>query len=175
MAGQRDQKAMAARRRRAARLFEQGHRQAEVAQRLGVTRVSAKRWYDAWVRAGPDGLKSSGPLGRRSRLDESDWLEVEQVLLAGPQAAGFETDLWTLRRVAELIEDTTGILFHPGHVWRVLRGRGWSLQRPTTRARERDEARILQWRKQDWHRVKKTSVRKGRSSSSTKRASRKAR
>ena len=166
---------MAARRRRAGRLFGQGHSQAEVAHRLGVSRVSAKRWYDAWSRDGPDGLTSTGPLGRRPQLEESEWLEVEQVLLAGPQVAGFDADLWTLRRVAEVIESTAGVAFHPGHVWRVLRGGGWSLQRPTTKARERDEDRILEWRKDDWRRLKKTSVREGRSSSSTKRASRRAR
>ena len=175
MGVRRDQKALAARRRRAGRLFDQGHSQAEVARRLGVTRVSAKRWYDAWSRAGPAGLESTGPLGRRPELEESDWLEVEQVLLGGAQLAGFDADLWTLRRVADVIESTTGIAFHPGHVWRVLRSRGWSLQRPTTRARERDEDRILEWRKKDWHRLKKTSVHEERSSSSTKQASRKAR
>ncbi len=161
MGGQRDQKALATRRRKAGRLFEQGHSQAEVAHRFGVSRVSAKRWYDAWSRAGSEGLKSTGPLGRRPELEESEWLEVEQVLLAGPRLAGFDADLWTLRRVAEVIESTTGVAFHPGHVWRLLRGRSWSLQRPTTRARERDEARILEWRKKDWRRLKKTSVYKG--------------
>ncbi len=166
---------MGVRRRRAGRLFKQGHSQAEVARRLGVSRVSAKRWYDAWSRAGPEGLESTGPLGRRPQLEDSEWVEVEQVLLAGPQLAGFDADLWTLQRVAEVIESTTGVAFHPGHVWRVLRGRGWSLQRPTTRARERDEDRILEWRKDDWRRLKKTSVHEGRSSSSMKRASRKAR
>lgn len=162
MGGRRDQKAMATRRRKAGRLFEQGHTQAEVARRLGVSRVSAKRWYDAWSRAGPDGLKSTGPLGRRPELGESEWLEVEKLLLGGPQAAGFDADLWTLQRVTEVIENTTGIAFHPGHVWRVLRGRGWSLQRPTTRARERDEDGILEWRKTEWRRLKKTSVTKER-------------
>lgn len=152
MRGRRDQEAMAARRRRAGRLFEQDHSQAEVARRLGVSRVSAKRWHDTWVRAGPEGLQSTGPLGRRPQLEESEWLEVEQVLLASPQEAGFDADLWTLRRVAEVIESTASVAFHPGHVWRVLRGRGWSLQRPTTRARERDEDRILEWRKDDWRR-----------------------
>ena len=175
MGERRDQKAMAARRRRAGRLFGHGHSQAEVARRLGVSRVSAKRWYDAWSRAGSEGPRSTGSLGRRPRLEESDWLEVEQVLLAGPQVSGFDADLWTLRRVAEVIESTAGVAFHPGHVWRVLRGRGWSLQRPTTRARERDEDRILEWRKKGWRRLKKTSVREERSSSSTKRASRRAR
>lgn len=175
MGERRDQRALAARRQRAGRLFDQGHSQAEVARRVGVSRVSAMRWYDAWSRAGPEGLRSAGPLGRRPELEESDWLEVEQVLLAGPQVAGFDADLWTLRRIAEVIENTAGVVFHPGHVWRVLRSRGWSLQRPTTRARERDEDRILEWRKKDWRRLKKTSVQEGRSSSSTKRASRKAR
>src|SRR2546425_4273439 len=36
---------------------------------------------------------------------------------------------------------------HPGHVWRVLRALGWSLQRPGRQSRERDEAAIAGWKR----------------------------
>jgi len=94
---------------------------------------------------------------------------IEQALLDGPTAFGFSTELWTLPRVADVIQRTTGVVYHPGHVWRVLRQLGWSLQKPTTRARERDEAAIRGWVRQTWPRVKKTPhAERPRSSSSTK-------
>ncbi|MGO8870314.1 MAG: helix-turn-helix domain-containing protein [Acidimicrobiales bacterium] len=34
--------------------------------------------------------------------------------------------MWTLARVAEVIEKTTGVKNHAGHVWRMLRQMGWS-------------------------------------------------
>jgi transposase len=64
--------------------------------------------------------------------------------------------MWTLQRVAEVIEAETGIAYHPGHVWRLLRQMGWSRQRPARRAIERDDEAIANWVKNDWPRVKKT-------------------
>ena len=61
------------------------------------------------------------------------------MLLGGPRGSGYPSEYWTLSRVAEVIEQLAGVRYHPGHVWRVLRKLGWSRQKPTTRARERDE------------------------------------
>ena len=83
-------------------------------------------------------------------------VQVERALRAGPRAAGFSTDLWTLPRVAEVIERLTQVRHHPGHVWRLLRGLNWSLQRPARRARERDEGAIEQWKTRRWAQLKNT-------------------
>ena len=64
--------------------------------------------------------------------------------------------MWTHPRVAEVIEAETGVAYHPGHVWRILRQMGWSRQRPARRAVERDDEAIAHWVKHDWPRVKKT-------------------
>jgi hypothetical protein len=61
---------------------------------------------------------------------------------------------WTLGRIAQVIERLTGVRYHPGHVWRLLRGLGWSVQRPARRAAERDEAEIARWRTEEWPRIK---------------------
>jgi transposase len=89
-------------------------------------------------------------------------------------ANGFDTDLWTLERVAVVITQLTGVRYHPGHVWVILRRRlGWTLQRPERRASERDEEAIQRWVTQEWPRIKKgrPQHRPG-SSSSTNRPSR---
>jgi predicted transcriptional regulator len=44
--------ALQSRRLEAGRLFEKGATQAQVARELGVTRVSAMRWFYSWNRAG---------------------------------------------------------------------------------------------------------------------------
>jgi hypothetical protein len=79
---------------------------------------------------------------------------VDRELLRGAAANGHETDLWSLPRVAALINEVTGVSCHPAHVWRILYKLGWSLQRPTLRARERDEDKVLEWRKETWGEVK---------------------
>jgi hypothetical protein len=67
----------------------------------------------------------------------------------------------------------TGVHYHPGHVWYLLRGLQWSLQRPARRAREQDEGAIRQWVRHRWPAVKQTPAASEPSSSSmTKVASR---
>jgi transposase len=78
------------------------------------------------------------------------------VLLKGPLAHGYINDLWTLKRIAEVIEKQFGVRYDPSGVWHVLRGIGWSCQRPEGRARERDEEAIARWRQRDWPRIKKS-------------------
>jgi len=101
-------------------------------------------------------LRAAGRAGRKPRLDRRQWVRIEAALLRGPTAHGFATNLWTLPRIAAVIARLTGVRYHPAHVWRLLQGLHWSLQRPARQARERDEAAIRQWRRQRWPQVKKT-------------------
>jgi transposase len=52
-----------------------------------------------------------------------------------------------------------GVRYHPGHVWRILRGLGWSVQRPVRVAAERDEQAIARWVAEDWPAIKETPTR----------------
>jgi transposase len=62
--------------------------------------------------------------------------------------------------VAAVIARTFGVTYHPAHVWRILRGEGWSCQKPERRARERDEAAIQRWRVERWPHIKKRPPRR---------------
>src|SRR6266480_182208 len=154
----RDFAALEARRYEAARLFARGESQAAVARALGATRAAAHRWFHAWQDQGRTALKAAGRAGRKPRLEASQLARVEAALLKGPGAHGFATELWTLPRVATLIERLTHVRYHPRHVWYILRRLGWSLQRPTRQARERDEAAIARWKRERWPQVKKRAT-----------------
>lgn len=174
--GQRDPAALEARRFEAARLYGRGQSQAAVMRALEVSRQTAHRWYHAWRGGGRKRLKAAGRLGRKPRLDRRQLARLETALLRGPRRHGFATELWSLPRVAELIERLSGVRYHPGHVWYILRRLKWSLQRPARRARERDDAAIRQWVSQRWPTVKKTPrASTPGSSSKTKAASRSSR
>jgi transposase len=108
----------------------------------------------AGAKAAARGWLGPGPLGSPSRLSEGDWRRVEQALLRGAEARGFDTDLWTLPRVAEVIWRLTGVGYHLGHVWWLLRRHQGSPQRPARRAIERDEQEIARWRAEEWPRRK---------------------
>lgn len=91
----------------------------------------------------------------RQGLNQADVARIEQHLLAGPERLGYETSLWTSERVAELIRKEFGVSYHPGHMWKLLVSLGWSCQRPTGRALERNESAIRHWKKATWPDIKK--------------------
>ena len=170
MAKQRDHAAMEKRRMKAVRLFEQGKGASEVACLLQVRRQSAHDWQKRWRAGGVDALRSRGAAGPKARLTAAQREELTAALVEGPQAQGHVTAVWTLPRVAKLIAERTGQRYHPGHVWKLLRGLGFSCQQPTRRAIERDEAAIIRWQKVTWPRLKKKPGGSGVPSSSSTRA-----
>ena len=151
----RDFQALQQRRKQAARLFGVGERLAAVARRLQVSRQSVSRWFRQWKSGGTAALRGAGRAGRAPRLQAAQLRQVDAALRQGARTHGFNTDLWTLARVARVIERVTGVRYHAGHVWKVLRAMGWTLQRPARRARERNEEAIRQWVAERWPAIKK--------------------
>jgi transposase len=148
---------MEERRMRAADLFEQGVRPAEVARQLGVCHQIVSDWRGAWRRSGRDGLRAAGRAGRLPKLSREQLTQVEVELIKGAEANGYPNDLWTLKRAAEVIERVTGVSYHPARVWYLLRhGLNWSWQRPARRATERNDEAIQRWVKRRWPQLKNT-------------------
>ena len=155
-APRRDFATLAQRRRRAARLFAAGKMtQAEIARQLGASRQSVSRWYEAWQRDQPGWIAGAGRAGRKPKLDKRQRKLLDKALRQGAQAHGFGTALWTLPRVATLIERLSGVRYHPGHVWKILGAMNWTLQRPAKQARERNEKARREWVAQRWPAIKK--------------------
>src|SRR6266545_2517644 len=149
--GLRDRQAFEGVRMQAAALFAAGRSQAEAARNLGVSRQNVSRWHAQWRQGGLDALRSAGPTGYAPRLDDQQLHRIDQALRQGARAHGFDTDHWTLARVATVIEHLTGASYHPGHVWKLLRHRlHYRLLRPARRAVERDERAIARWVAEDW-------------------------
>ncbi|HSV98823.1 MAG TPA: winged helix-turn-helix domain-containing protein [Sedimentisphaerales bacterium] len=158
------------RRKKATQLFRKGKRQADVARQLGVSRQSVSRWFEAWKQRGARAWRRAGSPGRNCRLTDAQQKGVERALLMGAQANGFHSNLWTLSRVARVIERQTGVRYHPGHVWRVLQKMRWSLQRPAKRAKERNPEAVEVWKRETWPELKKKLAEPGLGWSSKTRA-----
>jgi len=166
--------ALTQRRQQAAKMFAAGQIMATVAKTLQVSRQSVSRWWHAWKKKGPKALEGAGRAGRMPRLSGAQLDKLDLALRDGARAHGFSTELWTLPRIAMVIKRITGVSYHPGHVWKILRSLNWTLQKPAKRARERNEAAVRQWVCQRWPALKKTAEEPvDGSSSSTRPVSRK--
>jgi transposase len=159
------------RRMAAADMFARGKRQVDVVSELGVSAQTASRWNRAFIAAGRQGLAGAARAGRLRKLSDEQLAQVQAALVKGPRANGFATEMWTLARVAEVIETVTGVRYSQTQTWTILRQRlGWSRQRPARRAVERDDEAIATWVKEDWPRIKKARGAAAPGSSSRTRA-----
>ncbi len=141
---------MESRRRLAVEKVLAGWMQKGVADFLGVHPVTVNAWMRAHREAGPDALAAKPHPGRRRFLSPAQEAEVLGWLADKPTAHGFPTDLWTARRVADLIRRRFGVAFHPGHLREWLTRRGCSPQKPAKRAKERDPDAVLDWLRGQW-------------------------
>lgn len=160
----RDFKELETRRRKGMRMLARGVPQAEVARRLGVSRQTTSTW-EAKRQEDPQAWRRRS-LGRPSRLEPAQRAKLSKMLVAGAVANGFPTELWTLARVALLIKKEFGFSYSTVQVWRMLRQLGFSSQRPSGRAAQRDERSIQQWKARRWPWLKKKPSESGAPSSS---------
>ena len=138
-------------------LLEQGYSQKEVAAKLGVTPGAVSQWKKARDQDGRDGLCAKVHPGPTPKLTSKQGEQLLKYLIAGPRKHGWKTELWTLPRIAELIERKFGARYDQSGVWRLLRRLGWSCQKPERRARERSQDAVDRWRSHDWPRLKKVA------------------
>lgn len=133
------------RRRRALELFQQGRRQVDIANFLGVDRTSIYRWRRLAM-ANPNSLAAQPHPHRPPALTDAQLKALEELLLQGPAAHGWTNHLWTTERVAALIHRHFKIRYHHDHVGRFLRQRlHWSVQKPQRKAKEQDEEAVRHW------------------------------
>jgi len=147
--------ALQKRRERAISLLRNGHQPVDVARQLGIDRRSVRRWNAAYRRNGLSGIQSRPNTGRPTALNSGQKTKLQQLLIQGASNQGYESDLWTCRRIRTVIQSKFGINYHPHHMCRLVRSLGWTPQRPERKAVERDEKLIQIWVNRDWRRIKK--------------------
>ena len=143
------------RRQRAIELLKNRLNPLAVARKIGCSLSSVYQWKDRYQEGGLQSLKSKPVPGRPAKLGGRQKQTLVRILVEGALRSGYSTDLWTERRVAEVIEKRFGLPYHPNHMWRLLIGLGWSCQKPQKRARERNEAEIAHWKRSVWPHIKK--------------------
>ena len=133
-------KVLEARRQRAIQMLADELSLNEIARRIGCNASSVMRWRDRWDALGDEGLKVGSSSGRPPKMSVQQKAELLQLLLQGPMAFGWRTDVWTTRRIVTLIHRKFSIDYHFTHVARILHALDWSPQKPERRALERNEA-----------------------------------
>jgi len=147
-------------RRRAVKLMEEGESPSLIARILGVSTGSIDRWHKIYYEGGS--LKFPPTSGRPRRLSDEQLETLRRLLLRGATAFGWHNDLWTSKRVVEVIRRHFNIEFARTHVWVILtQYLGWSAQRPIQQLRERNDIEIERWKVEDFPRILKDADQRG--------------
>jgi transposase len=142
----------------------------EVAEFLEVQPRSVQRWWRVFSEQGWDGLAAIAVIGRPRKLTPTQEKIVLRWLHDPPTNFGFDTELWTCRRLAQLIEEEWDIGLNARYLARWLRQRGFTPQKPQRIPRERRVEVIDQWLVRDWPRIKKKPSETTRTSFSSMKA-----
>jgi transposase len=136
-------------------LKQQRWSQRQIAEALGVSQGAVSQWMTRAREGGPDALRRRPPPGAPPRLTPAQLAQLPELLARGPAAYGFRGQLWTRGRIAAVIQLAFGVSYHLRHVGRVCQAIRWTPQKPTRRARQRDEAAIVQGREETWPAIKR--------------------
>jgi transposase len=141
------------RRHLAVQRVREGYTPTQVAKFLGVHPVSVRRWWNAYQQHKIAGLAAKPHPGRAPKLTLPRQRQVLRWLRKNPKSFGFATELWTARRIAQVIHRKWGIEFNPRYLNAWLTARDITPQKPQRRPRERDDAVIQHWMRYKWPRI----------------------
>src|SRR5258705_9841361 len=112
--------------------------------------MSVNRWRRALAAGGKAALASKGAGGARCKLTPAQVAELETVLDAGPAAAGYVDQCWTLARIADQVWRRFGGENTLAGMDGLLHRIGWAVHDPARRAGERGEEEVARWREDTW-------------------------
>jgi len=137
------------------------HSVSDIARLLHVHRSTAHEWVRSWNAYGQQGLYEGHRSGRPPALTGEDKVRLIDIVDSGPVAYGLQTGVWSSRIIAQIIDNEFAVAYHPGHVRKLLKEMGFSVQRPTTKLVQADPAKQNKWTRYTYPNLKKKPAPKG--------------
>ncbi|NQU22983.1 MAG: IS630 family transposase [Candidatus Nealsonbacteria bacterium] len=109
-----------------------------------------------WVDPGRSNHRARHPGGGRPRRLTADQANrLKELLSQGATAHGWVNDLWTLRRIRQLVQRELGERLCLTTLRRALKEQlGWTLQKPVQQLRDHDDEEVDRWKKEEFSRIK---------------------
>ena len=142
-------------RRRAVEAVREGVPTGTVAKVNGVSRITVFRWVQRFDLEGNQGLQRKSGSGRPRKLEELTEEELSEIVLQKASDFGYETDLWTVGRVRQVIQERFDIRLSSNTVWRRLRDAGLTYQKPEREYYEIDEETRQAWLREEVPKIRR--------------------
>lgn len=128
----------------------------DVALAYRVDRTTLFRWRQRYELEGNSGLERRGGSGRPRKLAELAEDVCYDIVMQPASAFGFETDLWTVRRVHQVLCTEYAAAISPDTVWRRLREAGLTYQKPERQYFQIDEKARQEWLRKEVPKIRRT-------------------
>jgi transposase len=140
---------------RAVEAVERGLPVCQVADTFGIDRTTLFRWVRNYYANGDAGLQRKNGSGRPRLLNDLDEDDFRSIVTFPASDFGYETDLWTVGRLQQVIEDLCEVKVSKDTVWRRLRDAGLTYQKPERQYFEIDEEARQAWLRTDVPKIRK--------------------
>ena len=132
-------------------VIDEHHSPEIVASVLNVSRSALYRWLDWYRRDGDQALDTRKAPGAAPVITPKieQWLK-RTVLHSTPNDHGYDTELWTLNILADLLYACFGIRVYESTIWNHLHRLKLSCQIPQYRALTYDEAEVKRYLTEKW-------------------------
>lgn len=144
-----------AKRLQAVVLNSEGRTSGDLARILKAPRSKVSEWLARYQAHGVQGLLEGYRSGRPARLTEAQ-RRLGDILDSSPVAYGLDTGIWTSPMIAWVVEEEFGVVYHPGHVRKLLHDLGFSVQRPRRVLARADRRQQDRWHRYIYPRLKKS-------------------
>jgi transposase len=126
-----------------------------VANAYGIDRSTLYRWLESYHQEGVEGLYRSEGSGRPKLLGELSEKELRTNVLTSALSYGFESDLWTVGRLHQVITARFHVLVSKHTIWRRLVDAGLTYQKPEREYYEADESVRQKWRRYEIPKIRR--------------------
>lgn len=128
----------------------------DVAAAFGVERTTVFRWMRRHRQEGEGGLLRRPGSGRPRKLQALGVDECWDIILEPATHFGFETDLWTVARIQQVVSEQFDVLLSKNTIWRRLREADLTYQKPERQYFEIDEETREEWVRTEVPRIRRT-------------------
>ena len=148
---ERDGSFRVAKRIHAVLLNGQQHSSGEIARLLDAPRSKVSVWLGQYEEFGWEALLEGHRSGRPRQLDAQQRQGLCDILDSGPVAYGFMSGVWTSPMISRVIQEEYAVVYHPGHVRKLLKALGFSVQRPRKLLAKGDPVLQDRWQRYTCH------------------------
>lgn len=139
-------------------LLQSGMTQSKVAEILGMSQSNVSRILKQWKENGEKTPKNNmDKRGRKPKLTEAQTAELKDIVSGPATEYGFENQVWTQRRVVQVIKEKFNIDFHPYSIRRVLALLGLSYKKPVVKDFRQDPEKVKEYREKTLPELKESS------------------